>query len=88
MMRIIDTLLAVPTFVLLIIVASMFAPSLPVIILILSALSWLGTARLVRGEVLALRTREFNAGGQDDGGDLVADPDPPYGPEHPRRHAS
>jgi peptide/nickel transport system permease protein len=60
LMRIIDTLLAVPTFILLIIVASMFTLSLPVIILILSALSWPGVARLVRGQVLALRTKEFN----------------------------
>jgi peptide/nickel transport system permease protein len=59
LMRIIDTLLAVPTFILLIIVASMFTLSLSVIILILSVLSWPGVARLVRAQVLALRTREF-----------------------------
>jgi peptide/nickel transport system permease protein len=59
LMRIIDTLLAVPTFVLLIIVASMFSLSLGVIIAILSLLSWPSVARLVRGQVLALRTREF-----------------------------
>jgi peptide/nickel transport system permease protein len=59
MMRVIDTLLAVPTFILLIIVASMFTLNLGVIILILSALSWPGVARLVRAQVLSLRTREF-----------------------------
>jgi peptide/nickel transport system permease protein len=59
-MRIIDTLLAVPTFVLLIIVASMFRLSLAVIIAILSLLSWPAVARLVRGQVLALRDREFS----------------------------
>jgi peptide/nickel transport system permease protein len=59
MMRIIDTVLAVPTFILLIIVASMFSLSLSVIILILTALSWPYTARLIRGQVLALRSREF-----------------------------
>ena len=59
LMRIIDTLLAVPTFILLIIVASMFTLNLAVIILILSLLSWPGVARLVRAQVLALRTREF-----------------------------
>ena len=59
LMRIIDTLLAVPTFILLIIVASMFTLSLPVIILILTALSWPSVARLVRAQVLSLRTREF-----------------------------
>ncbi len=60
LMRIIDTLLAVPTFILLIIVASMFRLSLPIIIVILSVLSWPGVARLVRGQVLALREREFS----------------------------
>ncbi|HUJ08173.1 MAG TPA: ABC transporter permease [Streptosporangiaceae bacterium] len=59
LMRIIDTLLAVPLFILLIIVASMFSLSLSVIILILAVLSWPGVARLVRGQVLALRNREF-----------------------------
>jgi peptide/nickel transport system permease protein len=59
LMRIVDTLLAVPTFILLIIVASMFSLSLSVIILILTALAWPYTARLIRGQVLALRPREF-----------------------------
>jgi peptide/nickel transport system permease protein len=60
LMRIIDTLLAVPTFILLIIVASMYTLSLEAIILILTLLSWPSVARLVRGQVLALRTREFS----------------------------
>src|SRR5579875_1377425 len=59
LMRIVDTLLAVPTFILLIIVASMFSLSLQVIILILTVLSWPYTARLIRGQALALRPREF-----------------------------
>jgi peptide/nickel transport system permease protein len=59
MMRIVDTLLAVPTFILLIIVASMYTLSLTVIILILTVLSWPDTSRLVRAQVLQLRNREF-----------------------------
>ena len=59
MMRIVDTLLAVPTFILLIIVASMYSLSLAVIILILTALSWSDVSRLIRGQVLALRPRAF-----------------------------
>jgi peptide/nickel transport system permease protein len=59
MMRIVDTVLAVPTFILLIIVASMFSLSLSLIITILTVLSWPYTARLIRGQVLALREREF-----------------------------
>jgi peptide/nickel transport system permease protein len=59
LMRLVDTLLAVPTFILLIVVASMYSLSLSVIILILTALAWPYTARLIRGQVYALRTREF-----------------------------
>jgi peptide/nickel transport system permease protein len=59
MMRVIDTFLAVPGIVLLLMMVSMFTPTLWGIVLLLSLLSWLGAARLVRGEVLTLRTREF-----------------------------
>jgi peptide/nickel transport system permease protein len=59
MMRVVDTLLAVPALVLLLILVNVFTPNLPMIILLLTFLSWLGTARLVRGEVLGLRTRDY-----------------------------
>lgn len=59
MMRIIDTFLAIPGIVLLLLMVSVFTPTLWGIVLLLSLLSWLGAARLVRGEVLSLRTREF-----------------------------
>jgi peptide/nickel transport system permease protein len=59
MMRVIDTLLAIPSLVFLIIMVSIFTPSLISIILVLSLLSWLGIARLVRGDVISLRTRDF-----------------------------
>jgi peptide/nickel transport system permease protein len=59
MMRVIDTFLAIPSLVLLLIMVSMFTPSLWMIIVLLSLLSWLTAARLVRGEVLTLRTREY-----------------------------
>jgi len=59
MMRIVDTFLAIPGLVLLLILVNIFTPNLAMIILLLSLLSWLGIARLVRGEVLTLRTREY-----------------------------
>jgi peptide/nickel transport system permease protein len=59
LMRIVDTLLAVPTFILLLIVASMFTLNLATIILLLTLLSWPYVCRLVRAQVLSLRTREF-----------------------------
>lgn len=59
MMRVVDTFLALPTLVLLLILVNMFTPNLWVIILLITALSWLQVARLVRGEVLTLRTRDY-----------------------------
>ncbi|MGA2527682.1 MAG: ABC transporter permease [Acidimicrobiales bacterium] len=70
MMRIVDVVIAVPAIFLLIYLASVFRPSVGLLIAVLSLLSWLGPARLVRGEALSLRTREFVdavrvAGGRD-----------------------
>jgi peptide/nickel transport system permease protein len=59
MMRVVDTFLAIPGLVLLLILVNLFTPDLLIIISLLSLLSWLGVSRLVRGEVLTLRTREF-----------------------------
>jgi peptide/nickel transport system permease protein len=59
MMRVVDTFLAIPGLVLLLILVNLFTPNLVLIILLLSLLSWLGVSRLVRGEVLGLRTREY-----------------------------
>jgi peptide/nickel transport system permease protein len=59
LMRIVDTLLAVPTFILLIICATLFTLNLVSIIAILALLSWPYVCRLVRGQVLALKEREF-----------------------------
>ena len=59
MMRVVDTLLAIPWLVALLIMVNIFTPDLLTIILLLTLLSWLGVARLVRGEVISLRTRDF-----------------------------
>lgn len=59
MMRIVDTFLAIPALVLLLILVNVVTPNLLEIIFLLTLLSWLATARLVRGEVLTLRTREY-----------------------------
>jgi peptide/nickel transport system permease protein len=59
MMRIVDTFLALPTLVLLLILVNIFPRNLLAIILLITVLSWLGVARLVRGEVLTLREREY-----------------------------
>jgi peptide/nickel transport system permease protein len=59
MMRIVDTLLAIPGLVLLLILSAIFRPTVLLLIVILSFLSWLVPARLVRAETLSLRTREY-----------------------------
>jgi len=59
MMRIVDTLLAVPPLLLLIVLAVIFRPSVHLLILIIGLSSWYVQARLVRGEALTLRVREY-----------------------------
>jgi peptide/nickel transport system permease protein len=59
MMRIVDTLLAIPTLFLLLILAAIFTPTLGLLIVVVSFGAWLSPARLVRGETLSLRTREY-----------------------------
>ncbi|WP_128893956.1 oligopeptide ABC transporter permease [Longirhabdus pacifica] len=59
LMRIVDTLLAVPTLFLLITLVTIFTPGIDKLIYIFILFGWLGTARLVRAEFLSLRTREF-----------------------------
>lgn len=59
MMRLVDALLAIPLLVLLLILVNIFRPTLGLLIVVISLLSWLGIARLVRGETLTLRTREY-----------------------------
>ncbi|MDP8224240.1 MAG: ABC transporter permease [Candidatus Lernaella stagnicola] len=58
-MRIVDVLLAFPGILLAIAVAGILGPSLGNVIFALSILGWTGFARLVRGQVLTLREREF-----------------------------
>lgn len=59
MMRVVDSLLAIPTLFLLLVLAAMFVPSLPMLVIIVALVAWLVPARLIRGETLSLRTREF-----------------------------
>ena len=59
MMRFVDTLLSIPGLLLLIVFSVLFHPGKDVLILIIGGLAWLYPARLVRGETLTLRTREY-----------------------------
>ena len=58
-MRITDALMSVPTFFLLLSVLSIFGTTMWNIVLVVSLTNWMATARLVRGEVLRVRSLEF-----------------------------
>ncbi|MFQ5678438.1 MAG: ABC transporter permease [Gemmatimonadota bacterium] len=58
-MRFVDLMLSFPRLVLLIAVAGLFRPSILLVVLVLGLTGWMGTSRIVRGEVLSLREREF-----------------------------
>jgi peptide/nickel transport system permease protein len=58
-MRFTDIVLAFPRLVLLIMIVALFGPSITMIILVLGLTQWPGTTRIVRGDVLSLREREF-----------------------------
>ncbi len=61
LMRFVDALLAFPVLFLLILAVALFRPGPHLLVLVLGLTSWMGLARLVRGQVLSLRTRPFIA---------------------------
>ncbi|TXG79390.1 MAG: ABC transporter permease [Thermomicrobiales bacterium] len=58
-MRITDIFMAFPLFVLLIVLVSMLGPSAKNVVLILGFFSWMGVARLVRGQVLSVMNQPY-----------------------------
>jgi peptide/nickel transport system permease protein len=59
MMRIVDAFLSIPVLFLAIVLAVIFRPSLIVFIFVIAFVSWLIPARLIRGEALSLRIKEY-----------------------------
>ena len=59
LMRFTDLLLVFPTLFLMIAVVAAFGSSLTLLIAVLALMSWQAGARIVRGEVLTLKQREF-----------------------------
>jgi peptide/nickel transport system permease protein len=59
LMRLADGLLAVPLLFLLILLAALFRPGPAALIAVLGLSSWMDIARLVRGQVLSLKEREY-----------------------------
>ncbi len=58
-MRCADIMLCFPTFFLILAVVAVVEPSIINIMVIIGLTSWMGAARLVRGEILSLKEREF-----------------------------
>jgi ABC-type dipeptide/oligopeptide/nickel transport system permease subunit len=59
MMRVVDMMLSIPFLFAILILASRYSSSAVTLVLVLAVFSWLVPARLVRGEVLTLRVRDF-----------------------------
>lgn len=59
LMRFVDMILAIPAIFLFILMALVFKPSAITLALIIASVGWGSIGRLVRGEVLSVRTRDF-----------------------------
>jgi peptide/nickel transport system permease protein len=59
LMRIVDAGLSLPYLMVIIIAAVIFHPTTVIMIFVIAFFYWFGPARLVRGETLSLRTREY-----------------------------
>jgi len=59
LMRFTEFFQTIPSFALAIVLLAIFQPTLAYVILAIAIVSWPPVARLVRGEVLSLRNREF-----------------------------
>lgn len=60
LMRVVDALLAIPRILLLIVIVALWgALPLPVLIVVIGSTGWFGLSRIVRGQVLAVKERDF-----------------------------
>lgn len=59
LMRLVDVVIAFPTFYLMLMLVGVFEANILFIVLILGLTSWPGTARYIRGEILSLKEQGF-----------------------------
>ncbi|MBG9588401.1 ABC transporter permease [Cytobacillus firmus] len=59
LMRIVDSFLAIPSILFILVVLAVFDPSILVLIVVIGLTNWVTYARVVRGEVLSIKEREF-----------------------------
>ena len=67
-MRFVDALLIIPAIIVLILVAAYVNPRLPLLITLISLLSWAGGARIMRAQTLSLKERPHIAAARTFGG--------------------
>ncbi|MHC0038071.1 ABC transporter permease [Pseudoneobacillus sp. C159] len=58
-MRTVDSILAIPTILFMLIMLAVFGPSIPTLILVLGCTSWVTYARMVRSETLSVKERDY-----------------------------
>ncbi|TDQ37678.1 ABC transporter permease [Aureibacillus halotolerans] len=58
-MRVVDAMLAIPTLLLVLVAIVVFEPGLWTLIIVIGLTSWVQFTRLVRGEVLSVKEREY-----------------------------
>lgn len=59
LMRLVDIQLAIPLMLMALLIVAAFGPSMTNLVIVLALTSWIRYARIVRGQVLAVREREF-----------------------------
>jgi peptide/nickel transport system permease protein len=59
LMRFTDVVLSIPLLPLVLLLSGLFRPGLPLLVLSIGGLTWMGTARVVRSQFLSLRELEF-----------------------------
>ena len=59
LMRLVDSFLAIPNILFALVFLSIFGPSVPTLIVVLGVTNWVAYARIVRGETLSIKEREF-----------------------------
>ena len=59
LMRFTDIAFSIPTLPLLIVIGAFTKSSLPIMVLVIGGLSWMATARVVRGSVLSIKQQDF-----------------------------
>lgn len=59
LMRLTDAALAIPALFIVILVLAFLGPTVQTLLVAIAATSWMGTARVIRGELLALREQQF-----------------------------